>query len=121
MSASTPRRSATEPARIRSPKRSGALWRRRTGADMPIAGPNISTASSVNERTASDAEDRRIVALCKAGDRGAFNELIQRYEKKVYNFAFRLCGNYDDANDIASDSFLRVYNSLAGFRGDSSF
>ena len=79
------------------------------------------SASRRPGRAASDAEDRPLVLLCKDGDRGAFNDLIIRYEKKVYNFAYRLCGNYDDASDIASEAFIRVFNALPGFRGDSSF
>jgi RNA polymerase sigma-70 factor (ECF subfamily) len=59
--------------------------------------------------------------LCRKGNRNAFDELMRRYEKKVYNFAYRLCGNYDEANDIASESFVRVYNAISNFRGDSAF
>src|SRR5687767_644458 len=66
-------------------------------------------------------ETRRLVARCKRGERGAFDDLIRRYERKVYNFAYRLCGNYDEANDVASETFVRVYNALQNFRGESSF
>lgn len=52
---------------------------------------------------------------------GAFNELVKRYEKQVYNFAYRLTGNYDDANDISQDAFIRAFNAMGSFRGDSSF
>src|SRR5437667_12545314 len=63
---------------------------------------------------------RHLILRCKQGDRGSFDDLIRLYEKKVYNFAFRLSGSYDEANDIASETFVRLYNSLAHFRGDSS-
>lgn len=86
-----------------------------------MTGPSETVPARPPDRAASDAEDRRLVLLCKDGDRGAFNDLILRYEKKVYNFAYRLCGNYDDASDIASEAFIRVFNALPGFRGDSSF
>lgn len=66
-------------------------------------------------------ETRRLVARCKRGERGAFDDLIRRYERKVYNFAYRLCGNYDEANDVASETFVRVFNALQNFRGESSF
>jgi RNA polymerase sigma factor, sigma-70 family len=66
-------------------------------------------------------ETRRLVARCKRGERGAYDDLIRRYERKVYNFAYRLCGNYDEANDVASETFVRVYNALQNFRGESSF
>ena len=67
------------------------------------------------------SETRRLVQRCKSGERGAFDDLIRRYEKKVYNFAYRLSGNYDEANDVASETFVRVFNALHNFRGDSSF
>lgn len=71
--------------------------------------------------TADSAEERHLLARCKQGDRAAFDDLMRRYEKKVYNFAFRLCGNYDDANDIAAETFVRIYHALTHFRGDASF
>jgi RNA polymerase sigma-70 factor (ECF subfamily) len=73
------------------------------------------------EKDLNPTETRRLVARCKNGERAAYDDLIRRFEKKVYNFAYRLCGNYDEANDIASDTFVRVYNALQNFRGDSSF
>ncbi len=84
-------------------------------------GSAMDSTSRRADRAASAAEDQRIIARCKQGDRSAFNELMQRYEKKVYNYAYRLCSSYDEANDIAAEAFIRVYNSLANFRGDSSF
>jgi len=70
---------------------------------------------------AGSEQERILLERCRRGDRTAFDELVRVHQKKVYNFAFRLCGNYDEANDIAADTFLRVYNSLPSFRGDSSF
>ena len=52
---------------------------------------------------------------------GAFNDLVRKYEKQVYNFAYRLTGNYDDANDVAQDAFVRVFNAIGTFRGEASF
>lgn len=72
-------------------------------------------------RPAPDPGDADLIARCKTGDRNAFDELIRKYEKKVYNFAYRLCGNHEDAGDIASETFVRLYNSIGSFRGDASF
>lgn len=72
-------------------------------------------------RTTVSAEERALIERCKRGDLAAFNDLIRRYEKQVYNFAYRLTGNYDDANDVAQDAFLRVFNAIGSFRGDASF
>ena len=75
----------------------------------------------VRPRAAVSAEEKALIERCKRGDLAAFNDLVRKYEKQVYNFAYRLTGNYDDANDVAQDAFLRVFNAIGTFRGDSSF
>jgi RNA polymerase sigma-70 factor (ECF subfamily) len=65
--------------------------------------------------------DRVLIARCQRGDIEGFNLLVQRYERVVYNFAYRLTGNYDDANDIAQEAFVRAYNAIHTFRGDAAF
>jgi RNA polymerase sigma-70 factor (ECF subfamily) len=66
-------------------------------------------------------DEKQLIERCKLGDTAAFNDLILRYEKQVYNLAYRLTGSYDDANDVASDTFVRIFNSIGRFRGDSAF
>lgn len=67
------------------------------------------------------ALEKSLIQLCKQGDIGAFNDLVQHYEKRVFNFAYRMAGNYDDANDVAQEAFIRVFNSINTFRGDANF
>ena len=88
---------------------------------MELDGKQASIAQRQREMELTPSETRRLVERCKTGERGAFDDLIRRYEKKVYNFAYRLSGNYDEANDVASETFVRVFNALRNFRGDSSF
>lgn len=61
------------------------------------------------------------IQRCKQGDLSAFDDLVRMYEKQVYNFAYRLAGNYDDANDIAGEAFVKVFNAIDTFRGDANF
>ena len=56
-----------------------------------------------------------------AGKINAFSYIIDRYKNKTYNLAFRICGNHEDAEEIAQDSFLKAYRSLKGFKMKSSF
>lgn len=65
--------------------------------------------------------DEDLVRRSKNNDLQAFEELICRYERKIYNIAYRMMGNYEDANDIAQEAFLRAFRALDGFRGDASF
>lgn len=66
-------------------------------------------------------EERRLVARAQTGDLEAFDALVRRYERQVYNLAYRMTGNYDDANDVAADAFVRVFNAIKRFRGESAF
>ena len=55
------------------------------------------------------------------GNTNAFEELVLEYEKKVYNVALRILGNSEDAADMTQEAFIKAFNSLSGFRGDSKF
>lgn len=69
----------------------------------------------------SAQEDSLLVARVRSGDFTAMDELVQRHYRSVFNLAFRLSGNYDDAQDIVSEAFIRVHNALPNFRGDANF
>ena len=62
-----------------------------------------------------------IIRLAGEGDRSAFEQIVLEYQKKIYSTVLRMCGNADDAFDLTQEVFIRVYNSLSGFRGQSSF
>lgn len=69
----------------------------------------------------SKSLDELLVERAKKGDVGAFEQLISQHQKTVYNIAYRLTGNHEDASDVAQEAFIRAYSSLPDFRGDSSF
>jgi RNA polymerase sigma factor (sigma-70 family) len=56
-----------------------------------------------------------------AGNSNAFSYIVDRHKNKAYNLAFRICGNNEEAEEIAQDSFLKAYRSLKGFKMKSSF
>lgn len=68
-----------------------------------------------------DLEERALIQQCKQGILSAFDKLVEKYEKRVFNFAYRMAGNYDDANDVAQEAFIRVFNAIGSFRGDANF
>lgn len=67
------------------------------------------------------ARDEDLVARSKNGDILAFEELVCLYERKVYTLTYRLMGNHEDANDFSQEAFLKAYQAIKSFRGDSSF
>ena len=68
-----------------------------------------------------NADERALIERSRRGDIAAFDELVRTYEKSVYNTAYRLAGSYDDAADVAQEAFVRAWNNLKSFRGDSAF
>ena len=68
-----------------------------------------------------DRSDEFLVKQTLSGDMQAFEELVSRYEGKIYGLAYRFMGNHADAGDLAQDTFIRIYKSLSGYRNDASF
>ncbi len=66
-------------------------------------------------------QEAQIVGKVLAGDCNAFEKLVLEYEKNVYGIALRMTGNPEDAADMTQEAFIKAYNSLSGFRGDSKF
>src|SRR5690349_14658932 len=66
-------------------------------------------------------DDEMLIRRAQSGDRSAFDSLVGRYEVKAYQYAFRLTRNSEEASDVVSDAFIRIYNALANFKGQSSF
>ena len=61
-------------------------------------------------------EDYELVQAINAGRVELFSELVARYEKKLYNFGLRMCGDTRDAEDMVQDTFLNVFKYLKSFR-----
>jgi RNA polymerase sigma-70 factor (ECF subfamily) len=68
-----------------------------------------------------DQEELALIERCKRGEHDAFDRLVSSYEKRIFSFAYRLCGHYDDANDICAEAFIRVFQSIHRFRGAANF
>jgi RNA polymerase sigma-70 factor (ECF subfamily) len=83
--------------------------------------PNLSRARSDGDKPAERIDEQALIERCKAGDVGAFDELVRLYEKRVFNCALRIAGNYHDASDVAQEAFIRAFNSINTFRGDAKF
>ena len=66
-------------------------------------------------------QEAAIVRKVLDGDANAFETLVLEYEKNVYNIALRMTGNSEDAADMTQEAFIKAYNSLQAFRGDSKF
>jgi RNA polymerase sigma-70 factor (ECF subfamily) len=68
----------------------------------------------------ADADDRTLVEVSLAGERGAFDVIVERHRRQVYQLCYRYVGNHEDAADLAQDAFIRAFKGLRGFKGESS-
>lgn len=66
-------------------------------------------------------DDSLLVARARRGDRGAAHTLYERNAERVYRLLLRLSGDEDDARDLTQDTFVRAFDRLESFRGESSF
>ena len=66
-------------------------------------------------------DEGQLVSDAKAGNYSAFEELVNRYEKKIYRLGMNITGNREDAEDVLQDAFLKAFEHLPEFREDSRF
>src|SRR5690554_4620170 len=66
------------------------------------------------------ADDETLVRAFQAGRNDAFDRLVERHRRSVYQLCFRFVGNHEDAADLAQDVFVRAFKGLARFKGESS-
>jgi len=69
----------------------------------------------------SPREDAVLIRAFKGGDKGAFDELVLKHQHKLFNLCYRFLGDYQEANDSAQETFIKVYRSLKKFRFESAF
>ena len=72
--------------------------------------------SKGNKKTNND-----LVKSFHEGNERSFDELVLRYQDMVFRVCYRFIGNYEEANDCAQDTFVKVYKALGSFRFSSSF
>jgi RNA polymerase sigma-70 factor, ECF subfamily len=72
-------------------------------------------------RGPTDPADGDLVRRFQQGDEDAFVSLMERHERRVYNLAYRMLGNPEDARDATQDAFLSCFRNLSRFRGDAAF
>lgn len=66
-------------------------------------------------------DESALVSAAKSGDLGAFEQLVNRYERKIFRLAMNITQNREDAEDVMQDAFMKSYKNLDRFQGDSRF
>jgi len=70
---------------------------------------------------ASPKIEKEVIDSCKAGDEKAFEEVVLAYQRRVYNIAYRMLGNKEEAKDLAQEVFLSVFESIKNLREEVKF
>jgi RNA polymerase sigma-70 factor (ECF subfamily) len=78
--------------------------------------------TGTNPAPASDQPDEmELVKRAKKGDLGAYDDLIRRYQERIYATVYHMTANHEDANDLAQEAFIKGFQALKSFKGGSSF
>lgn len=78
------------------------------------------TVEAAGSTDLATAEDRVLVAAFQAGHTAAFDVIVTRHQRPVYQICHRFMNNHEDAADLAQDVFVRAYKGLARFKGDAA-
>jgi RNA polymerase sigma-70 factor (ECF subfamily) len=92
----------TEPARRKAPK----------PPDESPAGP---------EPAPAPVEEVELVKRARKGDLAAYDDLVRRYQERIYATIYHMTANHEDANDLAQEAFIKAFQALRSFKGGSSF
>ncbi|OIO96858.1 MAG: hypothetical protein AUJ92_04960 [Armatimonadetes bacterium CG2_30_59_28] len=68
-----------------------------------------------------DGAEKELIARCLDGNLETFDRLMEMHETQIYNLAYRMIGNREDAADLTQDAFIRAFHALPRFRGGSAF
>src|SRR5688572_13088989 len=66
-------------------------------------------------------EESALVRKAQKGDLAAYDDLVRRYQERIYATIYHMTSNHEDANDLAQETFIKAYSALKSFKGDSSF
>jgi len=91
---------------------------KRAGAEKTLM--EVADKAEDKNKTIED-DDLKWVLLCQKGDAEAFGVLVERYQKKMLNTAYRMIGDYEEACDVVQEAFLATFRAIKNFRGEARF
>ena len=78
--------------------------------------PKVKPAGAVDP-----TEEQTLVRRARQGDLAAYDDLVRRYQERIYATIYHMTSNHDDANDLAQETFIKAFQALKSFMGGSSF
>jgi RNA polymerase sigma factor (sigma-70 family) len=80
--------------------------------DEPLADPVAAPAP---------VDEMELVTRARKGDLTAYDDLVRRYQERIYATVYHMTSNHEDANDLAQEAFIKAFQALKSFKGGSSF
>ncbi len=90
-----------------------------TRKPVPASSPKEPSGKTPSAPRPTD--EMELVKRAKRGDLEAYDELIHRYQERIYATVYHMTSNHEDANDLAQEAFIKAYQALKSFKGGSSF
>jgi RNA polymerase sigma-70 factor (ECF subfamily) len=78
-------------------------------------------AAMTDTEVSAEVPEGDLVRRAREGDLTAYDELVKRYQERIYATIYHMTANHEDANDLAQDSFIKAFSALKSFKGGSSF
>ena len=88
-----------------------------TGKEKKLQ-PDTPSGTTPTQPATSEVE---LVKLARKGDLSAYDELVRRYQERIYATVYHMTANHEDANDLAQEAFIKAFHALKSFKGGSSF
>ena len=76
---------------------------------------------TIQKKAGEDTSELALVQAAKKGDLEAFSDLVKRYDRNIFRIAQHITHNEDDAQDVVQEAFLKAYQNLDQFQGNSKF
>lgn len=70
---------------------------------------------------APEVHESELVKRARRGDLAAYDDLVRRYQERIYATVYHMTSNHEDANDLTQDAFIKAFQALKSFKGGSSF
>jgi RNA polymerase sigma-70 factor (ECF subfamily) len=91
-----------------------------TALELPWTAGAVKSLDSAERKVLSELDDSALVAAAAAGDRDAFDVIVERHQRTVYQVCYRFVHNHEDASDLAQDAFVRAWRGMRTFKGQSA-
>ena len=88
---------------------------------IPEAMPAPARPTARGNVALAPAEEPSLVRRSQQGDLAAYDELVRRYQERIYATLYHMTSNHEDANDLAQETFIKAFQAIKSFKGGSSF